>query len=98
MKLSIVSQLGLVIALVAASPNHVGEEFAVGQRVHTSSGVLGGKAASDRTAVSAYFGIPFAQPPVGDLRFAAPRPYIYSGFINATSFVRHHPAYQLHND
>lgn len=42
----------------------------------TSSGAVRGHAARNRTEVSEYLGIPYAQPPMGQLRFAAPRMYI----------------------
>lgn len=87
MKTSAAFQLGLFIALPLAFSEHVDHSFSVGQRVHTSSGVLVGKPASERCAVSEYLGIAFAQPPIGNLRFAAPQPYTSSGFVNATSFV-----------
>ena len=61
--------------------------FAVGQSVQTSSGLVTGQAASNRTQVSEYLGIPFAQPPTGILRFAAPEKFSGSGKIQATTFV-----------
>ncbi|KAF2230290.1 alpha/beta-hydrolase [Viridothelium virens] len=60
--------------------------FTPGQPVKTTSGTVIGKVATYRDQVSEYLGIPFAQPPVGALRFAAPRPFLGSGFINATKF------------
>jgi cholinesterase len=59
----------------------------IGQSVSTSSGnVIGGRA-SNGSEVSGYFGIPYAKPPVGDLRFAPPDKFEGYGTINATSFV-----------
>ena len=40
--------------------------------VRTSSGLVRGR--RDAAGIAAFRGIPFAQPPVGDLRFAAPHP------------------------
>lgn len=62
--------------------------WTVGQTVQTSSGAVNGHAASNATEVSEYLGIPFAAPPVGDLRFAAPQKYSGNSTINGTSFVR----------
>ena len=45
-----------------------------------------GHRAKNATQVSEYLGIPFAQPPVGDLRFAPPQPYTSSSAITAASF------------
>ncbi|MGO9195092.1 MAG: carboxylesterase family protein, partial [Streptosporangiaceae bacterium] len=39
--------------------------------VRTAGGLVRGRA---KDGVAVFRGIPFAQPPVGDLRFAAPRP------------------------
>jgi len=59
----------------------------IGQPVSTSSGhVIGGRA-SIGSEVSGYFGIPYAKPPVGNLRFAPPERFEGKGTINATSFV-----------
>ena len=87
MKTSLVHQLLFFTALAVAFPEYVKQDFSVGQEVYTSSGMLIGKPASEKVAVSEYLGIPFAQPPIGNLRFAAPQPYVGSGVINATSFV-----------
>lgn len=76
--------------ILAGSPHHHGKgrTYTVGQAVRTSSGSIVGHPASSRPDVSEYLGIPFAKPPVGDLRFAAPQAYVSSGKINATAFVR----------
>jgi cholinesterase len=40
--------------------------------VQISSGLISGHTASNATGVSEYFGIPFAAPPIGTLRFRPP--------------------------
>ncbi|TGO29535.1 hypothetical protein BPAE_0014g00870 [Botrytis paeoniae] len=57
----------------------------VGNGVQTSSGFVHGHAASN-TFVSVYLGIPYAQPPIGEFRFAAPQKYIEKTSINGTDF------------
>jgi Carboxylesterase family len=59
----------------------------VGQRVETTSGVVLGHASKNRTQVSEYLGIPFAKPPIGNLRWAAPERFYGTGSINATAYV-----------
>ncbi|KAF3059049.1 alpha/beta-hydrolase [Trichoderma afarasin] len=54
--------------------------------VSTSNGPITGHQASNSACVIEYLGIPFAQPPVGNLRFAAPakirskKPYVAANF------------------
>jgi hypothetical protein len=75
----IVSSFWLAIPLVTG--------WEIGQEVRTSSGWIKGHASSWQPAVSEYLGIPFAQPPVGSLRFTAPQAYRGGGKINADHFV-----------
>jgi len=49
--------------------------------VETSSGRVAGTALA--SGVKAYLGVPFAQAPVGDLRWAPPQPAHWSGIFNA---------------
>jgi hypothetical protein len=70
-------------------------QWTVGQTVQTSSGPVQGHAASAKTAVSEYLGIPYAQPPVGDLRFAAPVKYAGTSAINGTGFVSLKPTLRI---
>ena len=60
----------------------------VGVTVQTSSGPVSGHPALNRTQVSEYLGIPYAQPPLGDLRFAAPQTYSSSKPLTGASYVR----------
>ena len=59
----------------------------VGATVQTSSGAITGHAARNRTEVSEYLGIPYAQPPTGALRFAAPQTYNSTQAFNASTYV-----------
>lgn len=60
----------------------------VGVTVKTSSGAVTGHAARNRTEVSEYLGIPYAQPPIGVLRFAAPQTYHSTRAFSASTYVR----------
>lgn len=62
--------------------------WTIGQTVQTTSGPVNGHAALNESQVSEYLGIPFAKPPVGDLRFAAPVAYRGNATLNGTNFVR----------
>jgi hypothetical protein len=62
-------------------------QWKAGQGVKTASGFVQGRAAQNRTEVSEYLGIPFAKPPIGDLRWAAPVKFSGTGNINATAYV-----------
>ncbi|KAF1991746.1 alpha/beta-hydrolase [Aulographum hederae CBS 113979] len=63
--------VGLSLHALAASAVPV-QNFTVGAPVKTSSGTIVGHAARHRVEVSEYLAVPFAEPPVGELRFAAP--------------------------
>ncbi|KAM7187259.1 carboxylesterase, partial [Rhypophila sp. PSN 637] len=57
-----------------------------GQPVSTTGGLVDGHLAPDATAVSEYLGIPYAEPPVGKLRFQPPVKYNGTSVLNATNF------------
>jgi hypothetical protein len=61
--------------------------WTVGQAVHTSSGTVRGCAAPDANEVSMYLGIPYAKPPIGNLRFEPPQKFENDKEIDATKFV-----------
>jgi cholinesterase len=60
--------------------------WSIGQEVKTTSGLITGRASDWVPEVSEYLGIPFAEPPVGNLRFAAPKPFKSNKTITATKF------------
>ena len=85
------AQLFLLLALsaVEAHPPHLERrQWTVGQNVKTTSGTVLGHAAKYRAQVSEYLGIPFAKPPVGELRWRAPQKFTGTANINASAFVR----------
>ncbi|EFQ35165.1 carboxylesterase [Colletotrichum graminicola M1.001] len=72
--------------VVAASP-YSPRFWTVGQPVTTTSGRVDGHVASGADQVSEYLGIPYAQPPVGALRFQPPATYDASSSpINGSAF------------
>ena len=77
----LVSLTSFYFSLIYAHP------FPVGSTVQTSSGAIIGHAAHSRRRVSEYLGIPYAKPPLGDLRFAAPQTYSSDQTYNASTFV-----------
>ena len=70
--------LVLFLSLLSAQP--------AGSTVQTSSGPITGHVAKNRPDVSEYLGIPYAEPPTGDLRFAAPESYKSSDPITADAY------------
>ena len=55
--------------------------------VSTTSGLIAGHPAPNRTDVAEYLGIPYAQPPLGCLRFAAPQKLVSDAPFDAATFV-----------
>jgi len=74
------------IASPSAQTSQFKIAFTVGQRVQAAGGVIHGQASKWQPGVSEYLGIPFAQPPVGNLRFAAPKPNQLNGTFVAHKF------------
>lgn len=78
--------LSIATCIYFGYSNLVGWE--VGQAAQTNSGTIIGHAAPNAIEVSEYLAIPYAQPPVEDLRFSPPLAYRSEGVFNATGFVR----------
>jgi cholinesterase len=69
------SLLTAVFAASLAVAKPQSESWTVGKSIKTTSGIVEGHASQWKPAVSEYLGVPFAEPPVNDLRFAAPKAY-----------------------
>ncbi|TIC90194.1 Cholinesterase [Colletotrichum higginsianum] len=85
---TVIDALGVVVlssSLVAATPIRA-VSWVIGQPVQTTSGLVQGHAASTASQVSEYLGIPYAQPPVGNLRFQPPAKFTGSSTINGSTF------------
>src|SRR5688500_12386797 len=72
----------LICALAVTLP--ATNALAMPVKVTTTSGVLVGEA--DGT-IRIFKGVPYAQPPVGELRWSPPRPFTWEGERAATSFA-----------
>ena len=76
------------IIVEAGFANRRASNWTIGQTVKTTSGPVTGHAALNKTEVSVYLGIPYAQPPVGDLRWEPPQKFLGTAPLNGSSFVR----------
>lgn len=63
-------------------------EQGVGYPINTTSGLVSGHAAPNASTVSEYLGIPYAVPPLGELRFAPPVRYYGSGNLSGEATGR----------
>ncbi|KAI8259101.1 Cholinesterase [Colletotrichum sp. SAR 10_98] len=74
----------IVSGLTTATP--LLRRWTVGQTVNTTGGLVNGHAAPDVDQVSEYLGIPYAEPPVGSLRFQPPVKFTGTKAINGSAF------------
>jgi cholinesterase len=82
--------IGTAVCVLSTSFNeiqHRQTNWTVGKTVQTSSGSVTGHAASNDSQVSEYLGIPFAEAPIGELRFALLVKYTGSAPLNGSDFV-----------
>jgi len=84
---TVFTALSLPLAWAAPQTGSRKHSCLVGDTVDTSSGAVAGHAATRYSEVSEYLGIPYAQAPIGDLRFAAPVKYTGSSALNGSVFV-----------
>src|SRR5579859_4253189 len=74
--------MGLASALLPRSAGG-----SLGATVQTCQGPIIGHSASNRSHVNEFLGIPYAQPPIGSLRFDAPPKYTNYETFDALNFV-----------
>ncbi|RDW74761.1 carboxylic ester hydrolase-18 [Coleophoma cylindrospora] len=91
---TVFTALSLPLAWAAPHFQHKRSNFTIGQIVETSSGPVAGHASTTHLEVSEYLGIPYARPPVGDLRFAAPLKFDGRSMLNGSAFGNSCPIMQ----
>lgn len=73
-------------AIAATAP--LQEDYSTcGKSVATTNGPIVGHVSSKSTDVCEYLGIPYALPPIGDLRFAPPREFTRNQTYVANEYV-----------
>ena len=77
------------LAIVTSAKVLNNQDWRIGQEVQTSSGRVKGHAAKRPgfSEVSEYLGIRYAEPQIGELRFAAPKAFRSNDTFNAEKFV-----------
>lgn len=82
--LSVIVQLTILCSLLSASETKVSEELRV--VLSHGGGVIGKYITSQKgNGIRAFLSVPFAEPPVGPLRFANPKPKVpWKDYIEAT--------------
>ncbi|KAK4098444.1 alpha/beta-hydrolase [Parathielavia hyrcaniae] len=81
-----VSFVTAALAIPLAASHCHPPKWTVGQTVNTTSGPVDGHTASVASKVSEYLGIPYAQPPVGSLRFQPPVRYNGTQHLDGKNF------------
>jgi cholinesterase len=85
--LSLLLPIATVITAAVGDTRDTEDIWNVGRQVRTTSGFVTGHPAPNASQVSEYLGIPFAKPPVGELRFASPVAYVSQGTVDGSNFV-----------
>ncbi|WP_417581723.1 carboxylesterase/lipase family protein [Pelagibacterium sp.] len=85
-KLAATAVAVVTLALTASAQGQIVKTPIPGDPVQTSSGQIAGKILD--SGVKAYFGVPFAEPPLRDLRWQPPQPHTaWDGVYNADRFA-----------
>lgn len=63
----------IIITISLLASNIAGAQAGTPPRVNTTSGLIGGHQAPNRTSVTEFLGIKYAAAPTGELRFAPPK-------------------------
>ena len=87
--------LSLLATSVTATPQtqQSGQNNTRSLTVRTTNGLITGHLAGNVSSVVEFLGIPFAKPPLGELRFAAPQrlnttaPYIATNWVSSQSKI-----------
>ncbi|KAJ9165280.1 Carboxylic ester hydrolase [Coniochaeta hoffmannii] len=79
------STLAALLAVIAFKSSAEARSCNADLTVQTTGGLVHGKVDSSTPSVRQFLGIPYAQPPVNDLRFAPPQPALPFGDLNATT-------------
>lgn len=86
MRLILAPLLALASAVHADTATSSGTDFQSFLTVRTTNGPIKGHAASNSQSVIEYLGIPYAKPPIGDLRFAPPKRFTDNKYYEAAHF------------
>jgi cholinesterase len=78
--------LEVLLAGFSLFVNAQSDPWTVGRDATTSSGIIKGHGSQWQPGVSEYLGIPYAQSPVGNLRWAAPKQFHSNGTLVAANY------------
>jgi hypothetical protein len=82
--------VAVVVAVAVGQTRDTEDTWNVARPVRTTSGFVTGHPAPNASQVSEYLGIPYAKPPVGELRFASPVVYVSHETVDGSNFVSYY--------
>ncbi|KAM0331461.1 hypothetical protein ACHAQA_003137 [Verticillium albo-atrum] len=86
LSLALLSSMAFLVAGVRPGYQEWSSHAENFHRVETTSGTLEGHFSDWQPQVTEFLGVPYAKPPVGSLRFAAPQPLVSQETIEAKTF------------